>query len=454
MRTLKAPPPTPVERLLRPFQQFAELEASSGLLLLLCTVVALVWANSGAWESYERLWRTPLTVGVGGAVLSKPLLIWINDALMAVFFLVVGLEIKREALVGELATWRKAALPVAAALGGMLFPAAIYAAINHGGPGAAGWGVPMATDIAFSLGALALLGSRAPSGLKIFLAAFAIADDLGAVLVIALFYSSSLSWLALAAAGGVWAAALAANLLGVRSPLVYGVLGAALWVAMLKSGVHATMAGVLLAFAIPARSRLDGEAFVRRARAHIDEFEQSTRDTDSSDDHDRQQSAVEALETACEHVQTPLLRMENALHGWVSYGIMPLFALANAGLRFETNPLATLAHRPALGILLGLIVGKQIGVTLFSWLAVRCGLADLPTGVEWRHVYGVSGLAGIGFTMSLFVADLAFPEGEALGQAKAGILFASLIAGLIGYILLRVISARDQSRTSRSESRA
>jgi NhaA family Na+:H+ antiporter len=437
----------PVERFLQPFQRFARLEASSGLLLLTCAIVALAWANSPWAASYHALWQTPFTVGGGALVISKPLILWINDALMAIFFLVVGLEIKREVLVGQLASVKRAALPVAAALGGMIVPALIYVAFTMGSSGVRGWGIPMATDIAFSLGVLALLGSRAPLGLKIFLAAFAIADDIGAVLVIAFFYTAQIAWAPLIAGGVFFLLAVGANLAGVRSPTVYFLLGIGLWVGFLKSGVHATIAGVLLALTIPAWEKINPDEFVQLGRDALDEFEHAILNENARDDHDRQQGAIETLETACEAVQTPLLRVEHMLHGWVSYFIMPLFALANAGVSLAGG---AGSMNITLGVAVGLILGKQVGVTLFSFLAVKTGLADLPEGVTWKHVYGVSLLAGIGFTMSLFVADLAFGSGAALDSAKLGILGGSLLSGIGGYLLLRSIKLEPPAR-SRAE---
>ncbi len=422
----------PIQRLLRPFQEFARIEATGGILLLLCTIIALVWANSPWAGSYTRLFGTTLTVGAGGFVISKPLLLWINDGLMAIFFFVVGLEIKREVLAGELSSLRQAALPVAAALGGMAVPAAIYGALNAGKPGAGGWGIPMATDIAFALGVLALLGGRAPAALKVFLTAFAIADDIGAVLVIAVFYTAQIAGISLAVGFGVLALALLANWAGVRNPLVYTLLGVAMWVAFLKSGVHATVAGVLLAMTVPASARIDPDAFLSRGRAMLSAFEQAGQG-DMTTSADRQ-AALHTLERACERAQTPLQRMEHALHPWVTFAIMPVFALANAGVALGGGGLG---EPVSLGIILGLVVGKPLGVTLFAWLAVRAGLAAKPEGVTWRHIHGAGWLGGIGFTMSLFITGLAFAGTPFEDTAKLAILSASLIAGVAGFTLLR-----------------
>ena len=421
--------------LVRPFQRFVALESSSGILLLLAAVAALVWANSPFAESYFELWQTMGTAGLGGLVVEKPLLLWINDGLMAIFFFVVGLEIKREVLIGELAAPKKAALSVAAAIGGMAVPAAIYFALNRGGPGAAGWGVPMATDIAFALGVLALLGRRVPLALKVFVTAVAIVDDLGAVLVIAVFYTEKLSTEMLAV-GAVFLLAMAGlNRGGVRRTWPYALLGACLWLAFLKSGVHATIAGVLGALAIPANRKIDAPEFLLRAEALLDEVREDMVPERVAPTPD-QRDAVHALEKAAENMDTPLSRLEHALHPWVAYFIMPVFALANAGVAVAGGLGATLGSPIALGIVLGLFLGKQVGVLGAAWLAVKTGLAALPGGTSWRQVWGVSLLCGIGFTMSLFIAGLAFPQAALLDAAKVGILAGSLVSGVAGALAL------------------
>jgi NhaA family Na+:H+ antiporter len=405
--------------------------------LLLCTVVALVWANSSWANTYFNLWQTRITVGFGTAVLAKPLLLWINDGLMAVFFFVVGLEIKREILVGELASPRQAALPIAAALGGMLVPAALYFIINAGTESAAGWGIPMATDIAFALGVLALLGNRVPLALKVFLTALAIVDDIGAVLVIALFYTAEISLTSLLIGAVFLVCLVIANLAGARHPLIYALLGIGLWLAFLKSGVHATVAGVLLAMTIPSKAPINTDEFLSRSRAMLDDFERTGESGDSVMTNAARQAALHTLERTCEQVATPMQRLEHALHSWVSFAIMPVFALANAGVSISGEFLATLTSRVSLGVALGLIIGKQVGILLFSWLAVRSRLAVLPHTVTWRQIYGAGWLGGIGFTMSLFIAGLAFVDASLLSAAKVGILTASTIAGIIGWLLLR-----------------
>jgi NhaA family Na+:H+ antiporter len=419
-----------------PFRQFAHNEAAGGVLLLATAVIALVWANSPLAWAYENLWSTQITVGTDGFNISKSLQLWVNDGLMAVFFFVVGMEIKRELLVGELASPRRAALPAAAALGGAVVPALIYTAINAGGPGSPGWGIPMATDIAFALGVLALLGNRVPPALKVLLAAVAIVDDLLAVLVIAIFYTAEIALNALLVAAGFYVVLVLANRLGVRTPLAYGLLGIGLWLAVLKSGVHATIAGVLLATTIPAWTRIDQPDFVARARELVDSFAGGVTAGNALPSDD-QQAALAELEGASRAVQSPLQRLENALHPAVAFVIMPVFALANAGVNLSGDVVGTIGSPIALGIILGLVVGKQIGITLAALLATRLGLASLPEGVGWKHIYGMAWLGGIGFTMSLFIASLAFGGDDAsLTSAKIGILLASAIAGAVGFVLL------------------
>jgi NhaA family Na+:H+ antiporter len=428
----------PIERILRPFEEFTKVQSSGGILLLLCAGAAMLWANSPWGESYFALWQTPVAVGFADFVLSKPLVLWINDGLMSVFFFVVGLEIKREVLVGELASPKHAALPVAAAVGGMVVPAAIYAAINVGTDGASGWGIPMATDIAFALGVLALLGTRAPVGLKIFLAALAIVDDLGAVLVIALFYSSHISWLSLGVGAVFLLALIGANRAGVRHPLVYAILGiGGVWLAFLLSGIHPAIAGVLNALTIPARARLDTAEFLARCKGILERFMQaghSGREEFMTDDH---HAALGGLAAAAHDVQTPMERLEHGLHPWVTFAIMPIFALANAGVPVGGDVREGLSHPITLGVIVGLVLGKPLGISLFAWLAVRGGLAVMPANVTARHIHGAAWLGGIGFTMSLFIASLALGETPFLPMAKVGILAGSCVAGVVGWSVLR-----------------
>jgi NhaA family Na+:H+ antiporter len=421
----------------RLWQAFARLEAAGCIVLLTCTAISLALANSAWAGTYAGLWQTRVVVGVGGWALDKPLLLWVNEALMALFFFVVGLEIKRELLAGELAGARRATLPVAAALGGMLVPAGIYAAFNAGTRGAPGWGIPMATDIAFALGVIALVGRRLPLALKVFLAALAIADDIGAVLVIALFYTEAVHWPALAVSAGFLLSLIAANWAGVRHPLAYGLLGLAVWLAFLKSGIHATVAGVVVAAAIPARGQLDPRAVIARTEAILATFARASAGEAPPLANAQRRAALQELEITCQHVETPLQHLEHVLHPWVAFVVVPLFALGNAGVAWGEGAVMSLGQPVALGIIAGLVAGKPLGIVLFSWLAVRSGLAALPEGVTWRQLWGASSLAGIGFTMSVFIADLAFGGDPLLAVAKRAIIIASLLAGLCGWLLLR-----------------
>ena len=427
----------PIEKVLLPFRMFIHNEVSSGVLLMLSAGLALIWANSPWTEVYTALWETELSIQIGEFEVAESLLHWINDGLMAIFFFVVGLEIKRELLAGELASPRLAALPLVAALGGMAVPAMIYAAFNAGTAEAVGWGIPMATDIAFSLGVLYLLGDRVPASLRIFLASLAIVDDLGAVVAIAFFYTSEISYLSLAVGAAIFAFVGALNRLGVRNSLVYGIFGiGGVWLAFLFSGVHPTIAGVLMAMLIPANIRLDPGKFVSQSRVIIDRFEEAGPYGYHVLANRTRQDALLALDVATDDSLTPLQRLESALHPWVSVVVLPVFALANAGVVLDSNVASIIGHPVTLGIVLGLVVGKQIGVTAFSWLAVRLGLAQLPDGVRWTHVYGVSCLAGVGFTMSLFIGGLAFQDPTLTAITKIAILGASSIAGVIGVAVL------------------
>jgi NhaA family Na+:H+ antiporter len=422
----------------RPFAEFFRIEASGGILLILATLAALIWANSSAGDTYQEFWHTYVTIGAEGFKLKLTLAHWINDGLMAIFFFLVGLEIKRELLAGELASPRRAALPMMAALGGMVVPALLYTMVNRGGPGAPGWGIPMATDIAFALGILLLLGKRVPLGLKVFLTALAIVDDLGAVLVIALFYTSELSLGYLGIGIGLVGFLFLLNRSRVRVMPLYIGVGIVVWLMFLKSGVHATIAGVLVATTIPDRVIYDRDKFLRRVREIADYVEREASGTAQEDAHERE-LAMQALTRAGERWSSPLQRMEHALAPFVAYVIMPVFALANAGVRIDFGTFfATLGEAVPLGIILGLVVGKQVGVFLFSWIAVKTGLAQLPQGVGWRKIYGAAALAGIGFTMSLFIANLAFTDAHILDTSKVGILSASFIAAILGTVMLVV----------------
>ena len=433
-------PPRLIDRLISPFQGFARHKLAGAVLLILSTVLAVVWANSPWAHAYHGLLHTPLGVSFADLELQKSLHHWVNDGLMGIFFFLVGLEIKREVLAGELATVRKAALPAVAALGGMVVPAGIYVALNPSGPTASGWGIPMATDIAFALGVLALLGSRVPLGLKVFLTALAIVDDIGAVLVIAVFYTDSLSLFGLFAGVLFLAVAIAANALQVRNQLFYFLLGTLVWLAFLQSGVHATIAAILMAFTIPARTRIDGASFVAKAQSHLDRLKAVGVPHDRSMNTPQQQMILDKLTMRIEQASAPLQRLEHALNPLVTFVVLPVFALANAGVALDASLGQALTASVTLGVIGGLVIGKPIGIAVFAWIAVKVGVADLPRNVRWPQLWGVGLIGGIGFTMSLFIAGLAFDDAATLERAKVGILVASLLAGVIGYVLVRATS--------------
>jgi len=420
------------------FKDFFQSSASGGVVLLACTVCALAWANSSWSESYFSLWEEHFSIGVGSVSLSKTLLHWINDGLMVIFFFFVGLEIKREILVGELSSLKKAMLPILAAIGGMIGPALIYLAFNSGYPEFShGWGIPMATDIAFALGILALLGSKVPPGLKVFLAALAIVDDMGAVLVIAMFYTSELSFLMLAIGGGFLLLLVLVNRFNVHSTAVYVILGIGLWFCFLESGVHATVAGVLLAMTIPVRSKIDKEQFLNDASLVIDDLKQNKTLKNENE-------LIHHIALLSEKVQSPLHRFEHALHPYVAFLIMPFFAIANAGVKIEGNIFDALFSPVGLGVFLGLIIGKQVGIYSFVWLSVKTKLAVLPQNVSWGMIYATTWLCAIGFTMALFIASLAFETYEPLVISKIAILFASTCSAIVGLILLSLLKNKGE----------
>jgi NhaA family Na+:H+ antiporter len=420
----------PIDVLTSPFVRFAKMEASSGILLLASTITAIIWANSPWEHSYHAIWDAHVSIGFDRFVLTETRHEWINDGLMAVFFFLVGLEIKREVLIGELSSLRKAAFPFIAAIGGAIVPALFYVLVTHGSDGQKGWGIPMATDIAFALGVLAVIGNRVPVSLKIFVTALAIVDDIIAVLVIALFYTDQIHFLSLAIGLGGVVLAFGANLLGARKPVFYAVIGIFVWCAVLKSGVHATVAGVLLAFTIPARTYIDRDRFLKRGRWLLDQFEAAI--PNSSEAH----AATHSMEAQCELAESPLHRIEHFLHPWISFLVMPLFAFANAGVPILGNGLAAATHPVSLGVVLGLCIGKPLGILLFAWISAKTGLATSPAELSRGKILGAGCLGGIGFTMSLFIATLAFGEGTLLDMAKIGTMAASLVAGICGSAIL------------------
>ena len=407
-------------KILKPLQQFLQSESKGGIILFVSAIVAFIIANSPLKESYSDLKNLLVSLNVGNWELSKPLSSWVKDLLMSFFFLLVGLEIKREVLRGELSNPKRAALTIVAAIGGMLIPALIYSFINQGSPGVAGWGIPMATDIAFALGVLSLLGSRVPIGLKVFLTAFAIVDDLGAVLVIAFFYTASLNITSLLIAGGFFALAWILGWLKVSRLALYMLVGALMWYFTLKSGISPTIAAVLLAIVIPMNKRLSLAEVQKELNQH------------THDDPEQLEGQLKHLEHVLAKAQSPLHRLEHYLHGWNTYFILPVFAFMNAGVN-----LASASFGPvAIGTFLGLLLGKPLGIFSICWLAVKLKIASLPDGTNWLMLLGAGFLGGIGFTMSLFVAALAFPGSTFLDEAKIGVLAASVTSAIIGSLLI------------------
>jgi NhaA family Na+:H+ antiporter len=416
------------------FQRFFRTESVGGVVLLGFGALALAVANSPFADTYSHIWKIPLTIGLGPLELSMTLHDWIDDGLMALFFLLVGLEIKRELLAGELSSVRQATLPIACAIGGMIVPALIYLSFNLRGVGPNGWAIPMATDIAFALGALNLIAPRAPIGAKVLLTALAIVDDMGAVIVISLFYSNAIVWTALLGAAVTLLVLIGFNLIGIRTLWPYLLVGVVLWYFVHASGVHATIAGVALAFTIPARSRTNALQFSKQARSLLDRFDR----TETGDflvlTSKGQQEAVFALQRATESVTEPILRLEQALHNFSAFLVMPLFALANAGVKVDLS----LQHvEITFGILAGLLLGKPLGIMVAAFIAVKTGIARLPQAVNWMSLMGYGFLAGIGFTMSLFIAMLAFNDPALIDEAKRGIIAGSFLAGIAGAMMLR-----------------
>jgi NhaA family Na+:H+ antiporter len=428
----------PIDKyLLIPLNRFISNSTTSGFLLFASAIIALILANSPVKEAYHHFWENTFTIGFSDFIVSKSLHHWINDGLMAIFFFVIGLELKREIMAGELSNPKDAILPIFAGLGGMVVPALLFLLWNSTGEASNGWGIPMATDIAFALGILHVLGNRVPISLKIFLTALAIADDLGAVMVIAFFYTSDISVISLLTGGIFFIVLVLANRLGVRNVLFYGVIGiGGLWLAFLLSGIHPTVAGVIVAFTIPANVKIEDENFVKKMKALISEFKRSTPNETALVTPD-QLHILDEIRYYSRAAMTPLQRLEHSMHPLVGFIVMPIFALANGGITFSNNFFDNLSSNVSLGVIFGLVLGKIIGIVGFSKIIINLKLATLPEGVNWRQIYGVAMLAGIGFTMSLFITDLAFIDPAYILNAKIGIFAASLFCGIIGYLTLR-----------------
>jgi len=402
--------------------------------------MAIVWVNSPWGDSYHHIWDNKLSVGFSNLIFNQPLHVWINDGLMAIFFFVIGLELKREFMAGELSTFKKAFLPMMAALGGMVVPGLIYFMINKGLESEHGWGIPMATDIAFALALLSMAGNHIPGSVKVFLSALAVADDLGAVLVIAFFYTAHIAFFPLIIAGVLLVILMMGNLLGIRGILFYLIIGTAVWAGFLFSGVHATIAGVLVAFTMPARTKIDETEYVGNVRKYITDFEKAI-PQDGSLTTSEQHHTIEKIKKLSTDAETPLQKVEYALHPWVAFVIMPLFALSNSGMHIGNDFFSSLVNPVSIGVTVGLLAGKLAGVFTFTWLMVRFKFSSLPDKATWSHILGVALLAGVGFTMSLFVTGLAFSNPQFVDQSKYGILVASIIAGTSGIFYLRNIKS-------------
>lgn len=431
-------PRRPIDHIVDPFVRFIHIEAAGGIVLILAAVTALVLANSGIASEFLAIWKTQVGLSVGNFEFRHSLKHLINDGLMVIFFFVIGLEVKREIVLGELRDIQRAALPIIAALGGMVVPAGIYLMFQHDQPTAHGWGIPMATDIAFVVGCMAILGKRVPHALRVLLLTLAIADDIGAILVIAIGYSSNLSleWLGAAIAGLIVVIAL--SKLGVRNLLTYILCGLFIWFAMHESGIHATLAGVVLGLITPARSLLD-DTFLQRV---VDNFRDKI-DRDNDEFPIPTAPHMRVLQTTAREAVSPVEYLINVLHPWVSFLIMPLFALANAGVPFHASDVAAPV---AVAVGLGLLLGKPIGIFLFSFVAITTRIARMPTGAGWMHLLGGGALCGIGFTMALFVADLAL-VGPALENAKVGILAGSVLSAVIGIAIIAMQPVRETAST-------
>jgi len=427
--------------LITPFQKFVRIESLSGILLFGATLLAVLLANSPLSERFQSIWQYKIGFGTSGFELVKPLILWVNDGLMAIFFFLIGLEIKRELLIGELNSVKKASFPLFAAIGGMILPVVLFLILNKNPENSHAWGIPMATDIAFSLAILTILGKRVPLGLKVFLTAFAIVDDLGAVIVIALFYSESIKWSLMAIALVMLAILFFLSYRRIYAKWVILIFGIVIWVLFLKAGIHPTIAGVLLAFTIPIRQRIGMETYVDKLCDIVEDIKESNA-MDSPLLSKEQIESIDDMEEWTEKVQSPLQHLEHTLHNWVAYLIMPLFALSNAGVAFRGGGAPD--NNLGMIIVISLVAGKLIGVTLFSWISVRLGIAELPEEVNFKQVTGIALLAGVGFTMSIFVANLAFSGSPLLlDSAKSGILMGSLIAGIAGYAVLRMGSRKS-----------
>lgn len=421
--------------LLSPMQKFIKAESFSGILLFISMTLALILSNSPIRDFFSSIWEYEIGIKSDGFTLIKPLILWINDGLMAIFFFLIGLEIKREVLIGELNSLKKASLPIFAAIGGMLIPLSFYLILNDSPETTNGWGIPMATDIAFTLAILKLLGNRVPLSLKIFLTAFAIIDDLGAVLVIALFYTGDISWILLFYAGILLSILYVLSFLKLHNKFILLIFGVAIWVLFLKSGVHPTIAGILLAFAVPIRQKINEFNYAEKLNEIIRRLTKTTNTNSLPILSKKQIEEIDNLEDWTSKVQSPLQQLEHRLHNWVAFLIMPIFALSNAGIHFSGEMVIDIPL--ALNIAISLFLGKAIGVSIFSYLGIKLKIASLPNQTTFMDIIGVAVLSGVGFTMSLFIGGLAFSNNDMfLNSAKMGIIAGSIVSGVVGYIIL------------------
>lgn len=427
-----------IERIIHPVEQLIRNRPISGILLFSSVALALIWANSSFKESYHHLWEIPFSLSIGDYSLSRTLHYWINEGLMAIFFFVIGLEIKREIYQGQLSSLKKASLPIAAAIGGMLVPAVIFIIFNKGGAGESGWGVPMATDIAFALGILSLLGKKVPTSIKIFLTALAIVDDLGAVLVIALFYTNNLLLNYLELGAFFFLILGIGNLVGIRKTAFYSIFGiCGLWVAFLHSGVHATLAGVIVAMTIPSKSKINEGKLIMQFNLLLTKFK-NTKMVRGFYVSPKQGKIIEEMKATSEKAESPLQKLEHALSPFVSYFIIPLFALVNSGIEIDGELWSSMGSAVPMGIMIGLLLGKVVGISFFSFIMVKSGLAELPSNTNWGLMIGAGILGGIGFTMSIFISELAFETEILRTQAKMAVMLASTLAAIIGLSVIRL----------------
>lgn len=430
------------------FNKFFRATATSSTVLLSTTIIALIWANSWLSETYFNLWTTQLTISLGPFILDKTIAHWVNDGLMTLFFLVIGLEIKREIMVGALSELKDAILPFCAAIGGMIIPSFLYITLNQQGYASKGWGIPIATDIAFALGILTLLGNKIPLSLKIFLTATAIIDDIGAILIIAVFYTSQIVTTPLIIAATIFITLMVANLLGVKRSIIYSTLGVALWLAILKSGLHATLAGVLLAATIPARSKLNPQIFINDSLTILESFHNAVPVNDEIFLNRTCTNAISNLEDNISQVEPLVQQWERDLHNIAAFIIIPVFSLINSGVNLTQAGIHSLTNSVSLGIIAGLVLGKPLGITMFSWVAVKLKIASLPRGTNWKHILGIGFLTGIGFTMSIFISNLAFESSSYVSSAKIGIIAASIVSGLFGILILKAQKPITRARVT------